>query len=276
MRRRGLRAAATVGSVSWRRHGTVIIAVGDEVLGGFTADSNSHWLASRVREAGYPADRIEVVGDRHEAITAAVRRAVDEPRADRVVISGGLGPTPDDVTLEAVAAALGRPLAVHPAALAHVQSIVDRMHAAGWIPAAGISEANRKMTLAPEGSEVLANRRGMASGIVVALGEDRLLFVLPGVPRELRVIVEEEMIPRHFAGAQAPAIVELRYTDVIEAEIAEPMRTVAAEYPDVTVGSYPQSERRELIVRVSGAEPGRVAAAAAALDTLRLARRAAG
>ncbi|HET9050542.1 MAG TPA: molybdopterin-binding protein [Candidatus Dormibacteraeota bacterium] len=262
--------------MSGLRHGTVIIAVGDEVLGGFTADSNSHWLATRVREAGFPAERIEVVADRHEAIVAAIRRAVDDPRADRVVVSGGLGPTPDDITLEAVAAALGLRLDVHPAALAHVQGIVDRMSAAGWIAEPAISDANRKMTLAPAGAGILENRRGMASGIVVTLDGDRLLFVLPGVPRELQAIVAEEMIPRHFQGATAPAVTELRYTDVIEAEIAGPMRAVAVAFPDVTVGSYPQTDRRELIVRVSGADRERVAAAAAAVDALRLAQGAGG
>jgi molybdenum cofactor synthesis domain-containing protein len=119
--------------VGTTEHGTVIIAVGDEVLGGFTVDTNSHWLAGRVREAGFPAQRIEVVADRSDAIVEAVQRAIREKRADRVIVCGGLGPTPDDRTLEAVALALGRPVEVHPDALAHVQGIVERKHAAGRI-----------------------------------------------------------------------------------------------------------------------------------------------
>jgi molybdenum cofactor synthesis domain-containing protein len=250
-------------------HGTVIIAVGDEVLGGFTLDTNSHWLAGRVREAGYPARRIEVVADRADAIVDAVRRAVADPGADRVIVCGGLGPTPDDRTLEAVADALGRPLDIHPQALAHVQGIVDRMHDAGWLPSAVISDANRKMTLAPRGAEILENRRGMASGIVVELADGRLLAILPGVPREMEVIVDEELIPRHFTGATADAVVELRYRYAIEAEFVEPMRAVEAEFPDVQVGSYPQSDRRELVVRFKGGDPERVAAAVAAVRSMR-------
>jgi molybdenum cofactor synthesis domain-containing protein len=272
-------------------HGTVIIAVGDEVLGGFTLDTNSHWLAGRVREAGYPAQRIEVVADRADAIIEAVRRAVAEPRADRVLVCGGLGPTPDDRTLEAVGEALGRPIEVHADALAHVQGIVDRMHDAGWLPSAVISDANRKMTLAPQGAEILENRRGMASGILVPLPAPdapdgdrggsaavraggvpaiaRWLAILPGVPREMQAIVEEELIPRHFTGATAETVVELRYRYAIEAEFVEPMRAVEEAFPDVHVGSYPQTDRRELVVRLKGGDAERVAAAAATVRSMR-------
>jgi nicotinamide-nucleotide amidase len=273
--------------VGTTEHGTVIIAVGDEVLGGFTVDTNSHWLAGRVREAGFPAQRIEVVADRSDAIVEAVQRAIREKRADRVIVCGGLGPTPDDRTLEAVALALGRPVEVHPDALAHVQGIVERMHAAGWIDQPAISEPNRKMTLAPHGAEILENRRGMASGILVPLPHadgpggspldadladplrDRWLAILPGVPREMQTIVEEELIPRHFTGATAETVVELRYRYAIEAEFVAPMQAVEAEFPDVAVGSYPQTERRELVVRFKGADPERVAAAAARVKEMR-------
>ena len=274
-------------SVASNAHGTVIIAVGDEVLGGFTLDTNSHWLAGRVREAGYPVQRIEVVADRSDAIVDAIHRAITEPRADRVVVCGGLGPTPDDRTLEAVAEALDRPLQVHPDALAHVTALMERMHAAGWVPTSEISEANRKMTLAPHGAGVLANRRGMASGIVVPLpdpdrlgaspvdadlvdpGEGRWLAVLPGVPRELQVLVDEELLPRHFTGGDAETVVELAYPFAIEAEFVEPMRVLERDFPDVAVGSYPQTEARRLVIRIKGVDPDRVAAAAAVVREMR-------
>ncbi len=255
------------------RRGAVVIAVGDEVLGGFTLDTNSHFLAGRLREAGWPLLRIEVVGDVDAHIAAAVRRAVDDEAAARIVVSGGLGPTPDDRTLEAVAAALGRPLEVHPAALAHVQGIVDRMHDAGWVPSREISVANRKMTMAPQGSSVLENRRGMASGIVVPLDDgpcgDRCLLILPGVPRELESLVTEEAIPTLFAGGVARTVVELRYRFAIEAQFTEPMVEVGAAYPEVSIGSYPQSDRRELVIRLSGDDSAQVVAAAERMRSLR-------
>ncbi|HEY6379637.1 MAG TPA: molybdopterin-binding protein [Candidatus Dormibacteraeota bacterium] len=252
--------------------GVVLIAVGDEVLGGIIVDTNSHWLARRLREAGFAVRRIEVVGDVIADIAAAVRRAAADQEVARVVVSGGLGPTPDDRTLEAVALALDLPLEEHPRALAHVKGIVERIHAAGWFPTPEISKANRKMTLAPRGATILNNRRGMASGIAVALdsaGAERWLLLLPGVPRELHSLVDEEAIPFLFAGAAAPTVVELVYRYAIEAQFTEPMEELARLFPDVKVGSYPQSERRELIIRLRGDDPTSVAAAVTRMQALR-------
>src|SRR5437899_2388432 len=129
---------------------TVIVAVGDELLGGFTLDTNSHWLAQQVRDAGWPVHRIEVVADRDEDIVAAIHRAVAD--APRVFVCGGVGPTTDDRTLAAVAHALGRPIGENPEALTHIQGIVERMHAAGWVETTEISEANMRMAQVPEGA----------------------------------------------------------------------------------------------------------------------------
>jgi len=254
--------------------GTVIIAVGDELLGGFTLDTNSHWLAQQVREAGFPCERIEVVGDREDAIVAAVGRAVADPRAVRVFVCGGVGPTTDDRTLQAVARALGRPLEVNAAARAHIAGIVERMHAAGWVESTELSEANARMASVPEGATLLNNRRGMASGLAYELPaarEDspRWLFVLPGVPREFQAIVAEEVLPRFFLGGAAPTVRELSYGYAIEAEFFEPMRLLEREFPDVSVGSYPQTETRQLVIRLRGGDPARVDAAVARLLELR-------
>jgi hypothetical protein len=96
---------------------TLLIIVGDELLGGFTTDVNGALAARRLFEAGYPVRRIEMVGDAVDDIATAVRRAIDDPSAARVIVSGGIGPTPDDRTHEAVAKALGRELEEDPAAL---------------------------------------------------------------------------------------------------------------------------------------------------------------
>src|SRR5258708_6611184 len=102
-----------------------------------------------MRDAGWPLLRMEVVGDAEAPIVEAVERAVADPRGARVLVSGGLGPPPEDLTLPAVARALGLPLEVSPQALAHVEGIVERMHQAGWVATADVSDANRKMTMAP-------------------------------------------------------------------------------------------------------------------------------
>ena len=247
---------------------TVIIAVGDEVLSGHTLDTNSNLLARAVFGAGYPARRIEVVGDDRDAIAAAVRQAIAEPGVRHIVVSGGIGPTPDDLTFEAVAHALGRPLTLHAAAYERIQELVQRMHDAGWVDSNEVSPANRRSALLPEGAELITNRRGMAPAIRIALA-DRDLYVLPGIPREFATIVEEELIPHYFVDGAAQTVLEVRYTSVPEAEMAAPMRQLADEFPDVTVGSYPQTQRRELVMRLRGLDPKRVAAAAERLRRLR-------
>jgi molybdenum cofactor synthesis domain-containing protein len=248
---------------------TIIIAVGDELLGGFTLDTNSHWLTQQVRDAGYPARRIEVVADRDEDIVAAIHRAT--PEAARVFVCGGLGPTTDDRTVAAVAHALNRPITENAQARAHIQGIIERMHAAGWVATTEISEANARMAMVPAGAEVLRNRRGMASGLAYPVDEagERWLFVLPGIPRELQAIVSEEILPRWFADGTAPVVRQLEYGFAIEAEFFEPMRTLEREFPDVSVGSYPQTERRVLVIRVRGADEARVDAAVARLVEMR-------
>ena len=251
--------------------GVVVITVGDEVLGGFTLDTNSNWLATTLREAGWPVLRIEVVGDAEPDIADAVRRAVADPRAERIVVTGGLGPTPDDLTLDAVAGALGLPVEENADSLAHVRALMERMRDAGWVGTAEITPANRKMVMAPRGATSLPNRRGMASGIAVPIpgAPGRILLMLPGVPRELQVIVTEEALPRLFAGGVTRTVVELHYRHAIEAQFTGPMELLGEEFPDVSVGSYPQTETRELVIRVGGEDADRVRAAVDRLTGLR-------
>ncbi len=180
----------------------------------------------------------------------------------RMVVCGGIGPTPDDRTFEAVAAALGRPLEENPIALANITAIVARMHAAGWVADDVVSEGNRRCAMVPAGGLVLANRRGMAPPMAYELPPDRWLFILPGVPREFTTIVEEELIPRFFRGSTASVVVEVRYRGVPEAELYTPMRRLAEEFPEVAAGSYPQTEAREVIIRLRGLDRERVRAAA--------------
>ena len=248
---------------------TAIVTVGDEILSGHTQDTNSSLLARLAFAAGHPVTHIEVVGDQPAAIIAAIRRALDDPEISRIAVCGGIGPTPDDRTFQAVADALGRPLELNPIAYGNIEGMARRMHAAGWIDEPKVSDANRRCAMVPVGATVLANRRGMAPPLAIDLGEDRWLFVLPGIPREFVTIVEEELIPGYFGGGTAPVVREVRYRSVPESEMSQPMLVLQAEFPDVTVGSYPQVEQRELVIRLHGREAERVDAAVARLRSLR-------
>lgn len=248
---------------------TAIVTVGDEILSGHTQDTNSSFLARLAFAAGHPVARIEVVSDQTTAIVAAIRRSVDDPEISRIAVCGGIGPTPDDRTFQAVAEALGRPLELNPIAYATIEALAQRMFAAGWIEKPEVSEANRRCAMVPVGATVLTNRRGMAPPLALDIGGDRWLFVLPGIPREFTTIVEEELIPEYFAGGTAPVVREVHYRSVPESEMSQPMLVLEAEFPDVSVGSYPQVERRELVIRLRGREADRVDAAVARLRSLR-------
>jgi nicotinamide-nucleotide amidase len=264
---------------------TLLVIVGDELLGGFTTDANGALATRRLFEAGYPVRRIEVVGDRVEDIAAAVRRGVDDPSIARVIVAGGIGPTPDDRTHEGVARALGRELVEDPAAYRQIEQVVARMHAAGWVPSPTPTPPNRRMARMAAGGRILDNRRGMAPPLAIELdpagtaGRDgggtepvrtgRWLFVLPGVPREFAAVLEEVLIPDYFSGGTPPAVLEMRFPGAIEADLAAPMERLEREYPDVAVGSYPPQRGGDLVIRLRGVDPERVSAAAGRLGQLR-------
>jgi nicotinamide-nucleotide amidase len=248
---------------------TAIVTVGDEILSGHTQDTNSSFLARLAFAAGRPVAHIEVVADEPNAIIAAIRRAVDDPGITRIAVCGGIGPTPDDRTFQAVGDALGLPLELNPIAYGNIEAMARRMHAAGWIDEPVVSEANRRCAIVPVGATVLTNRRGMAPPLAISIGDDRYLFVLPGIPREFVTIVEEELIPGYFGGGVAPIVREVYYRSVPESEMSEPMLTLQTEFPDVTVGSYPQVEQRRLVIRLRGRDMARVDAAVARLRSMR-------
>jgi molybdenum cofactor synthesis domain-containing protein len=254
---------------SERGGSTVIITVGDEILSGFTLDTNSHLLARLAFAAGWPVRRIEVVADDVAAIAAAIGRAIAEPDARRVAVCGGIGPTPDDRTFEAVAHALNRPLEINKLALEHISTLTKRMFEAGWVTSPEVSEANLRQATVPAGAQTMPNRRGMAPPLAIDVGDDRWLFVLPGIPREFSAIVEEELMPRYFTGGVPVQVAEVRYRSVPEAEMTPFIRTLEREFPDVAVGSYPQTDRGELVIRLRGYSSDSVNAAALRLQELR-------
>ncbi|HET6399196.1 MAG TPA: molybdopterin-binding protein, partial [Candidatus Thermoplasmatota archaeon] len=108
-----------------------VLVVGDEILAGHVHESNSHWLARQVKPMGIALRRVEVCTDELGDIVASVRRFVFDLRFDYVVTSGGLGPTPDDRTLEGVAQAVGAPLVAEPENVAWMQERARRGHELG-------------------------------------------------------------------------------------------------------------------------------------------------
>ena len=235
-----------------------IVAIGDELVGGFTLDTNSHWLAERLRLLGYPVKRITAIRDRPAEIVDQLHRELADADVADVFCCGGLGPTPDDRTFASLAEALGRKLVIWEETRERIERRLRRMHEAGLLESAEVTEGNLRMARIPENpAQVFKNRRGMAPGVVYEQVGKRI-FVLPGVPLELKGIFTEELEPQFLASGSAATVRELRFTFAIEARFYPLMRELEESHPDVSVGSYPNFETKELVIRVLGADPKRV------------------
>ncbi len=235
-----------------------IVAIGDELVGGFTLDTNSHWLAERLRLLGYPAKRITAIRDRPHEIVEQLRRELADAEVTDVFVSGGLGPTPDDRTFASVAEALGREPVIWEETRARIERRVRRMHEAGLLESPDVTEGNLRMARIPaRPAHVFKNKRGMAPGVMYE-AEGKRIFVLPGVPLELKSIFTEELEPQFLSAGSAATVRELRFTFAVEARFYPLMRELEEKFPDVSVGSYPNFETKELVIRCLGADRERV------------------
>jgi nicotinamide-nucleotide amidase len=162
-----------------------LLAIGDEILAGLTTDTNSGWLAERLRGVGVETAGILAVPDEPAAIERAVARALDD--AELAVCTGGLGPTADDLTVECIARVAGRPLRLDPESLERIEQRFLRL---GF----EMTPNNRKQAMLPEGCTVIPNPDGTAPGCICPVGEG-WIAALPGVPREMRRMAEETLLP---------------------------------------------------------------------------------
>lgn len=163
-----------------------IITIGNELITGVQVDTNGPYLAQRLFDRGISVQRIVSVGDGAGAIAGALKEGI--ARADLVLITGGLGPTRDDITTEVVAKVLKKRLVLYPEALDHINKILGSYN----VPT---TEGQKKQAYFPEGAEIIPNPKGTAPGFLIKEGKTLLVF-LPGVPRELETMVEETILPR--------------------------------------------------------------------------------
>jgi molybdenum cofactor synthesis domain-containing protein len=214
-----------------------VITVGDELLSGDTANTNATWLCRRLHERGASVERVTTLPDR----VGDIARVVNEYYAeyDAVVVTGGLGPTPDDMTMEGVAAAFGREVEENAAAM-------EWLTEQGGYAAGDLADGTTHL---PAGAEMLPNVEGVAPGARV-----ESVYVLPGVPDEMKAMFER--VASAFSGAT-------RYTETVVA--AEPESALldrivdVQEAFDVAVGSYPGDSVR---LKVTSHDPDETAAAA--------------
>ncbi len=212
-----------------------IVTIGTELLLGYTLDSNGAELGRALAAAGVEVVRRTSVADRPELIREAVRDALE--RTGAVITTGGLGPTRDDMTKTVVAELFGRPLVLDAALLAALEARFKRM--GRWpMPA-----ANRSQAEVPDGATVLPNPRGTAPGLWLEDPRGRLAVLLPGVPREMRGLVVDEVLPRLSERSLAPRRVirsrTVRTTGVPESALAERVAPIEATLAPLTLAYLP-------------------------------------
>jgi nicotinamide-nucleotide amidase len=169
-----------------RSRSAAIVASGDELVRGDTLDTNSSHLARRLLDVGWSAERFVILGDDEDALTELVEDLVGEHAL--VIVTGGLGPTLDDVTRHAIARAAEQQLVLSERELADLRAYFESRGRPFAI-------ANERQALFPERAEVLQNPIGTAPGFCVEI-RGALVFALPGPPRELEMMLENEVLPR--------------------------------------------------------------------------------
>lgn len=190
-----------------------IVGVGTELLLGQIANTNAQWISERLAEIGVDVTNHQVVGDNLDRIVEALRLALS--RADVVIATGGLGPTQDDITRTAFASVLGAELVRRPELETMLRERFTRV-------GRQMPESNLLQADVPEGARYIRPRRGTAPGLVAEV-DGRRVYALPGVPGEMREMVEGTIVPELAALAGPAALVSriLRCTGIAESKVAE-------------------------------------------------------
>ena len=167
-----------------------MVAIGTELLLGTVVDSNSSWIGEQLALAGIDCLRSTRVGDNHARMVSCLREALD--RADAVICCGGLGPTQDDVTREAIAEVMGVPLVRDDTVAAKIAAMFGSRGRA-------MPENNLRQADVPEGATVIPQTRGTAPGLICPVssrgGTEKVVYAVPGVPHEMRDMIERAVVP---------------------------------------------------------------------------------
>jgi nicotinamide-nucleotide amidase len=228
-----------------------VLVVADEILGGHVHESNSHWVAQQVKPLGVKLTRVEICSDDLPDIVASVKRFVFDLDLDYVITSGGLGPTPDDRTMQGIAQAVGKPLVLRPEHKAWMEARCRKGFELGYFQTPEPNAGMLKMCWLPEGSGSIPNEYGTALGAIVTVGpRPTTLFTLPGVPREFYRMFDEGVRPHLGRGEPIHSEELVLYAE--ESRFFPLLASLEKEFPDVVLGSYP--EPGHIRIRASGPE----------------------
>jgi nicotinamide-nucleotide amidase len=226
----------------------VIVVTGAELLSGIYPDGHTHFITQTLRPLGLQCVGSMSVDDKRGDITEALRYAAD--KAPLIIVTGGLGPTPNDVTRETLSDFTSIPLAEHPEVL---QNMTRRFGASP-----GNLRANlRRQTQVPTSGTYLKNANGTAVGLVFEKAES-VIVALPGPPRELQTMVRDELVPylsRRFGTRLPGRSIKLRFVGLGQSQIDQTLKDHVPLAPDITVSSQFDGSRVDFTFSLGGDTP---------------------
>jgi len=239
-----------------------LLTTGDELVSGQILDTNSPWLMDRFFAFGETVRRKVAVGDELDDIVAALREAA--ARADLVIVSGGLGPTLDDLTVEAASRAFGHEPVVDEAQMERIRAYFASR---GRV----VTENNARQARVPSGAEVLGNDFGTATAFVLHEREHRCeLWFLPGVPRELKGLCEQHLFPRLRERLSAVGVFRsyraVKCYGIAEAHMDAAVRPLLARHPHVRYGTRTTFPENHVKLLAEGESPAEARSRCEALE----------
>lgn len=209
-----------------------IISIGNEVLAGHTINTNAAYISQQMSAIGLPVYWVTTISDTHDEILFALNTA--NTRADVVLVTGGLGPTPDDITKATVCEYFNSPLVQNKNVLNHVQNLLKNR---------GLSllDTNMAQALVPDKADILHNPVGTAPGLALE-NKGTYFFFMPGVPIEMKRLINEQIIPYLQKRLNLPAIRSylLRTTGIAESRLFELLKDILKEYSQFPLAFLPR------------------------------------
>ena len=223
---------------------TEIIITGDELISGKTRDLNGWYASGCLISCGLEVNEITTVGDNYDTLSAALRTAVKRSRF--VIVTGGLGPTDDDLTAEIAAKILDKPLSLDQGLFDHIKESTERS-GLPWSPNL------EKLAWLPRGAKVL-DPQGYACGFSISKGDSQLYF-LPGVPAQMRELLDRRVVPDILRRYRPPLVPRHRILKVFglgESQIADVLSGVSDDLKRVMFGFYPSFPETHIAITIRG------------------------
>jgi len=215
-----------------------ILVIGNEILIGKTQDTNSNWLAKRIAKYGHRLKRITAIEDDIEVISTTLQMILTR-KPNMIITTGGLGPTFDDMTLAGVAKGLNRELEINQHAYKSIERAYEHAYKRGIVKLEGMTKEREKMSYLPKGSIPLPNIRGTAPGVKLT-EEDTTIFILPGVPSEMKAIFQN--VVKSILKEKRGKFVEkgLFFMGIGESQIAPYVTKIETKYPRLWIKTHPR------------------------------------